>query len=176
MQNKDKDRNKKQSKEELKKANMVPTEVKTIVILDKPFPKSRLKTALLYEWKDEDGNVETFGSPITKEQEAYLNQHGIFINEVPDERTGRTLVVNGIRLHWVDEYHLEYWTPGKKEEKVAQAAFYSRVQPYFNALGYNAKGDCKQHYEGEEQKDCFEENLDRNKHLSNQQIMVEVRG
>jgi len=176
MQHKDKDRNKEQSKEELETVNLVPSEVKTIVILDKPFPKWRLKSALLYEWKDGDGNVEIFGSPITKEQEAYLNTHGIYINGVPDERTGRILNANGIRLHWIDEYHSEYRTPGKKEEKVAQVAFYSCVQPYFNALGYNAKGDCKQLYEGEEQKDCFEENLDRNKHLSDQQIMVEARG
>lgn len=85
MQNKDKDENKEQSKKEIKKAKMVPTEVKTIVILDKPFPKGSLKPALLYEWKDGDGNVEIFGSPITKEQEAWLNQHGIYINGVPDE-------------------------------------------------------------------------------------------
>jgi len=32
MQNKDKDENKEQSKEEIEKVNMVPSEVKTIVI------------------------------------------------------------------------------------------------------------------------------------------------
>ncbi len=141
-----------------KQPEMNEVGIDTIIELDDKFPKSKLKEKTLYEWSDDKKIPDKFtsASPITKEQEEYLNNHGIFVREIPDNRTGRVVEIGGHRLKYIDEYHLKYSSATETEARIK---FHTDINPELKLMGFKAKTTCKRLFEGNEELNCLDENI-----------------
>lgn len=146
---------KKRSKDDVKEIG-----IKTIITLNKPYPKSKLKPMPLYEWVDEKKRKNSTLTKVTTEDEKYLAEHNIFVKKLKEDRTGRRVNIGGIILKWVDEFHLEFTSANETEARIK---FHSIINRNLNLAGYEAKTKCSRLYQGEEELDCMDENLNKYK-------------
>lgn len=147
------------TKDKIDRQNITKTGVRTIITLESDFENIKPLPAYRLSGK---GKPAVHRYAFSKEVKAFLEYNGISVKLFPETREprGKTIIcVAGHTLTLIGERTYEYQSTTKD---VARIAFHNDINPELKILGYsNTKAKCIDTFEGEEEVDCMDENLNK---------------